>query len=170
MKVLAIHPGNVESAYALIDSKNYEPLEIDKIENNLLLEKIDYLYDKRNINNNLMDVVIEIGSDKNTLETVFWIGRFYERSLQNILVDEEGNKYEKVNRIYHKDIKMNLCGKTKANNSTITQALIDRFAYNVPNLGKGYKSTPGFFYGFRDDIWKSYAVGVTYIDNMKGGE
>ncbi|KHD34403.1 hypothetical protein NL50_17105, partial [Clostridium acetobutylicum] len=66
--------------------------------------------------------------------------------------------------IYRKDEKMNLCHSMKANDSTITQALCDRFAYGVRNHGKGTKKEPGWFYGFKKDIWQAYAVGVTYFD------
>ncbi|KHD34036.1 hypothetical protein NL50_18035, partial [Clostridium acetobutylicum] len=73
--------------------------------------------------------------------------------------------------IYRKDEKMNLCHSMKANDSTITQALVDRFAYGVRNHGKGTKKEPGWFYGFKKDIWQAYAVGVTYFDMyLKGDE
>lgn len=36
MRILAIDPGNTESAYCLIDTKTYKPLEFGKIENNSL--------------------------------------------------------------------------------------------------------------------------------------
>jgi hypothetical protein len=69
--------------------------------------------------------------------------------------------------IYRKDVKMNLCGQTRAKDSNIIQALVDRFAYNVPNRGKGYKKSPAFFYGFKSDIWQAFAVGVTYLDGVE---
>lgn len=31
-----------------------------------------------------------------------------------------------------------------------------------------YPKGVGWFYGFKSDIWASYAVGITYIDKIKG--
>ena len=69
--------------------------------------------------------------------------------------------------IYRREVKINLCESLKANDSNIIQALIDRFAPNTSNKGKGTKKNQGWFYGFSKDIWQSYAVAVTYLDNKK---
>ena len=66
-------------------------------------------------------------------ETCIWIGRFYEALSQ----------YSEPARVYRKDVKMNLCGQTRAKDSNIIQALKDRFG------DKGTKSKPGWFYGFK---------------------
>lgn len=60
--------------------------------------------------------------------------------------------------------KLTICHSPKANDATIKQALIDRFAPGVSNYGKGTKKDPGWFYGFRADEWSAYAVAVTYHD------
>jgi hypothetical protein len=72
------------------------------------------------------------------------------------------------NFIYRKDEKMAICHSMKANDASIRQALVDRFAYGVPNFGKGTKKAPGWFYGFRADIWQSYAIAVTYYEKTRG--
>lgn len=36
MRILAIDPGNTESAYCLIDTETYKPLEFGKVENDSL--------------------------------------------------------------------------------------------------------------------------------------
>jgi hypothetical protein len=81
-----------------------------------------------------------------------WIGRFAERSP----VTPE--------LVYRRDVKLHHCHSAKAKDANITQALIDRFAPGVPNKGKGTKAEPGWFYGFRADIWQSYALAVYVAD------
>ena len=81
-------------------------------------------------------------------ETVFWIGQFYAAAQQ----------YNNRSRIKRMDVKMNLCHTSRAKDGNIRQALIDRFGI------VGTKKAPGWFYGFKADMWAAYAVGVTYAD------
>ncbi len=57
-----------------------------------------------------------------------------------------------VEFVYRKDEKINLCNSMKAKDSNIRQALIDRFGE------VGTKRNPGWFYGFKKDVWSAYAV------------
>jgi hypothetical protein len=152
MCILAIDPGNVESAYVLLN-KDFVPTEFGKISNEVLLLNIPFY----SIGANFMaiEMVASYGMSVGVevFETVFWIGRFWEAA----------SKFSRT-KIYRKDVKMNLCHSMKAKDSNITQALIDRFAYGQPNMGKGTKKNPGWFHGFSKDIWQAYAVGVTYHD------
>ena len=70
--------------------------------------------------------------------------------------------------IYRMDEKINLCHDSRAKDSNIRQALIDRFAPNAANGGKGTKLNPSIFYGFSADQWAAMAVGVTYADLIAG--
>ena len=89
---------------------------------------------------------------KEVFETCVWIGRFVELArLQGI----------ETQYIYRKEEKMNICNSMKAKDSNIRQALIDRFGV------VGTKKNPGWFYGFKKDIWSAYAVGITYLDKIK---
>lgn len=152
--ILAIDPGSIESGYVVLDG-DLKPLEFSKIDNEDLLEKC-VLGDFDNIEHIALEMVASYGMavGKDVFETCVWIGRFYQAL----------GWHHRIKYIYRKDEKMNLCHTMRAKDSNIIQALVDRFAPGVRNKGKGTKKEPGYFYGFKKDIWQAYAVGVTYHD------
>ena len=97
---------------------------------------------------------------REVFETCVWIGRFTEALKGRC----------QITYIYRKDEKLTICNSPRANDATIKQALVDRFAYGQPNHGKGTKKMPGWFYGFRQDVWAAYAVAVTYHDMYRNGK
>ena len=146
--ILAIDPGNIESAYCLMDSETYKPIEFGKISNvQMLMKIIELKYDKI-----IIEMIASYGMavGASVFDTCVWIGRFIQA---RTCVDFE--------YIYRKEEKMNLCYSMKAKDSNIRQALIDRFG------DVGTKSNQGFFYGFKKDIWSAFAVGCTYLDKTK---
>lgn len=165
--ILGIDPGNEYTAYCLIDEENgCNPVEFAKEKN----EDLDscfqaMIYDLYYIKRKPFEVAIEmvasygmpVGAE--VFDTCVWIGRFAS-------IFEGYNK--KPLFIYRKDEKMSICHSMKANDATIKQALVDRFAAGVPNHGKGSKKEPGFFYGFKADVWAAFAVAVTCADKLKG--
>ena len=155
MRILAIDPGNTESGYALIE--DYKPLLIGKVRNQDLL--IYILAELPSLDNIVIEMVASYGMavGQTVFDTCVWIGRFEQAGI---------NSVRKVEKIFRKDVKMNLCGQTRAKDSNITQALVDRFSYpqHAEKGGKGTKNDKGFFFGFKSDIWQAYALGVTYLD------
>ena len=158
--ILALDPGTTETGVCILKVDDYRPLMYAKITNEHVMDMaLDWI--QQNSNETEMEVVIEmvasygmpVGAE--VFETCVWIGRFEERALQYGLP---------VHFIYRKDEKLTICQSPKANDATIKQALVDRFAKGTPNYGKGSKKAPGWFYGFSKDVWSAYAVGVTYID------
>jgi hypothetical protein len=144
--ILAIDPGNVESAYVEIDA-SYKPRVFGKIKNEELLTKIATIWPCEVV---VIEMVASYGMavGKEVFDTCVWIGRFMQGcGLPTLLV-------------YRKDVKLNLCGQTKAKDANIIQALKDRFG------DKGTKANPGWFYGFSKDVWQAYALGVTYLDKI----
>lgn len=161
MKLLAIDPGNIYSAYVVLDDK-LRPINHDKVLNEeLLYEFIPFM-----LKNGVTDVAIEMIASygmavgKTVFDTCVWIGRFWE-ALSLV-------KHKR--QIYRMDEKNVLCHDSRAKDANIRQALIDRFAPDTPNGGKGSKKAPGFFYGFSADQWAAMAVGVTYHDLYIRGE
>jgi hypothetical protein len=163
-KILAIDPGDVESAFVILD-ENLIPVEFGKIPNIELLASIKKLYRKYLFEHVAIEMIASYGMavGKTVFETCVWIGRF----VQMIIFEAE----TKPEYVYRKDEKINLCGSMKAKDSNIRQALIDRFAKHDFKNGKGNKKNPDVFYGFKADIWAAMAVGVTYYDmHLKEGE
>ena len=154
MSILAIDPGNTESAYVYC-SDDLTPLEFGKYPNEKLLEVLP-LYPA---DNTAIEMIASYGMavGKEVFETCVWIGRFATK------LESSGHNVEFV---YRKDVKMNLCGSTRAKDGNIRQSLIDRFGT------VGVKASKGFFYGFKSDIWSAMAIAVTYHDlrlNKKEG-
>lgn len=166
MSVLAIDPGNEESAAALIDLATRRPIWVAKLPNLEMLATLEG-YAPPELAGELQlttHVAIEmvasygmaVGAE--VFETCVWIGRF-QQSLQ----DWRGLDAELVKRI---EVKTHHCHDSKAKDSNITQALIDRFAKGLQNRGKGTKKNPGWFYGFHSDIWQAYALAVLKADKV----
>ena len=155
MKVLAIDPGNTESAYCIME--DYRPVEFGKIGNMQLLDLLRHRTRTEHFERVVIEMVASYGMavGKEVFETCVWIGRFTEAS------------YYSVDYIYRMDEKMTLCHSSKANDSTIRQALIDRFASHDYKNGKGTKKDPDYFYGFAKDVWAAFAVGCTWLDKRK---
>ena len=156
--ILAVDPGNVESAYCVIDKTNYKPIEFGKIENEKFRKKMVKDLKMYPIDNFAIEMIASYGMPvgKEVFETCVWIGRFMETF-----------KCKNTYYIYRKEEKINLCGSMKAKDSNIRQALIDRFARFDFKNGKGTKSNQDFFYGFSKDVWSAYAVGITWLDKQK---
>lgn len=146
--ILAVDPGNIESAYCLMDKKTYKPIEFGKIDNTFMLIKLKELkYD-----NLIIEMIASYGMPvgASVFDTCVWIGRFIQ-----------ARNCPEFEYIYRREEKMDLCYSMKAKDSNIRQALIDRFGE------VGTKKNQGWFYGFKKDIWSAYAVGTTYLDKQK---
>ena len=151
MRLLAIDPGTTESAYVVWNGKNI--VEFGKCENEDVVHWMDGNYDQAVIEQ-VRSYGMAVGAS--VFDTVFWSGRFYER-----LTEAYGVETHMLPRMA---VKMALCHSPRAKDANIMQALIDRFAPNTRNRGKGVKSDRGFFYGFHSDIWAAMALAVTFYD------
>ena len=153
--VIAIDPGTTESAYVGWDGRKI--LFFNKCKNLDLLSMVRS-YDRGG------DLIIEeinpYSMGKAIRDTIFWSGRFYEAWVSKDI----GYCATLLPR---NDVREHLCGSQsskKIKDRAIIQALVDRFAYGQKNFGKGTKKEPGFFYGFKKDVWQSFALAVTWWD------
>lgn len=160
MLVLAIDPGPIESGVVVL-LDGYHPWWHGIVKNNEVEKVIDSL-----LGDDRPEVVIEMVSSyglpvgKDMYETAVWIGRFTEIFAR---------KGWRLKRIYRPDVKLNICRSRSASDQNVINALINRFDPYRSNHGKGTKRDPGFFYGFKHDVWQAYALGVTYIDMKRSG-
>jgi len=157
-RLLAIDPGNRESGWVVIDVASRRPVEFGKTENAPLLERIDWGLGEGG--NAVIEMVasygMAVGAD--VFETCVWIGRFTEAILR-YRFDRKA-----PGLVTRRPVKLHHCHSAKANDANLRQALVDRFAPGQPNHGKGTKAEPGWFYGFRADIWQAYALAVYAAD------
>ena len=162
--IVAIDPGNEQSAYVIL-GPDLRPIASAKLANELMYAHMTEAIYQTALKhpgakfNYAIEMIASYGMPvgAEVFDTCRWIGRLEERLRRH-----------GVTLIYRKDEKITLCGSMKANDATIKQALIDRFAPGAKNYGKGTKKEPGWFYGFKADIWAAYAVGVTYHDMYIG--
>jgi hypothetical protein len=148
-RVLAIDPGNTESAWVLLGA-NARLLEFKKEPNEILIERL------RNLEFLEADIFIEMVASYGMpvgveiFDTCAWIGRFEEAC-------------GIATRLYRKDVKLYLCQDSRANDASIRQALIDRYGPEK-SIAIGTKKVPGPLYGVSGDIWAALAIAVMAYD------
>lgn len=139
--ILAIDPGTTESGWCVF--KQGKVLASGVASNDDVLDMISGgLGDEMAI-----EMVASYGMavGKEVFETVLWIGRFQQAR----------RTPEAVRLIYRKDVKMHLCGSTRAKDANVRQALIDLIG------PRGTKKNPGPTYGVTSHAWAALAVAVT---------
>jgi hypothetical protein len=151
--ILAIDPGPTESGYALFNVRHQEVVETG-IKSNYDLKQLcndvgKHIYKPVLAVEMIACYGMPVGAE--TFETCLWVGRF----------EEAFDPQKESVRCYRKEIKLHLCGTTKAKDPNIRQALIDR-------LGKpGTKKSPGPTYGITSHMWSALAVAVYAADQAK---
>ncbi len=155
--IIAIDPGNIRSAYCIIDD-SLKPIEFNKLDNGAMLGFVAGYHE--GIDTVVIEKVASYGMPvgAEVFETCIWIGRFTEAARRTYNVEY----------VFRIDEKLDICHDSRAKDANIRRALIDRFATHDFKNGKGTKDRPDWFYGFVADVWAAYAVGVTYMDKRRG--
>lgn len=150
--VLAIDPGTTQSQFIL-----WNPLlgvvRHGFLKNEDLLEQLGILCNSEPsvVFEGIQSFGMPVGAE--TFETCIWIGRFWQKCVGNGI---------NPTLAFRKDVKLHLCGTTKAKDGNIRQALIDR--YGEP----GKKAAPGRLYGISGHAWSALALAVTFADKAQG--
>jgi Holliday junction resolvasome RuvABC endonuclease subunit len=161
--ILGIDPGNKETGLVLIDEQRI-PTVFDKVENikvrewiirNLPLPAM-FAQDFVGIES-IASYGMAVGAE--VFETAEWSGRVREYV-------KDWTSKQNIYRVYRKQVKLNLCGTTKAKDGNIRQALIDRYPAigggKCPQIGT--KKEQGPLYGLHSDLWAALAVAHTVAD------
>ena len=120
---------------------------------------------------------------RDVFETIRWTGRF----------DYLATEICKLKLVYMKraDVKLHLCFSPRANDSTVRQAIIDKYGGDQVAIGgkkgvackgkgwagvgrppclecnqTGYETPPGPLKGISGHVWAALGVGLTYYDSL----
>lgn len=149
MTILAIDPGNIESAYVFWEDG--KPTGFGKVPSEDMGLIVAYYAELPQPPRIVCEMIASYGMavGKEVFETCLWIGRFQERCYINDAPFE---------LVYRREVKLHHCNSVKAKDANIIQALKDRFG------DKGTKANPGFFYGVSADVWQAIALAVYVAD------
>jgi hypothetical protein len=148
--ILAIDPGTTHSGWCRYQDGRV--IESGVIENAAVVG-LHYL---RQDDDMAIEMVASYGMavGAETFRTVWWAGRFAQQ-----WVDRTGRL---PMEIFRKDVKLHLCGTTKAKDTNIRHALIDRYGgEGGREAAVGRKATPGPLYGVVSHAWPALAVAIT---------
>lgn len=150
--ILAIDPGTHQSGWALYE--NSVVLDSGVFPNEKMLA---FIKDRPAHTPMLMavEMIASYGMavGKEVFETCVWIGRY----------KQAWHSPDEVLLVYRKDVKMHLCGTSKAKDANIRQAIIDMYPGSgggkCPQIGT--KGQPGPLYGVTSHAWPALAVAIT---------
>lgn len=154
MIVLSIDPGTTQSGWCEFDTEGKRVLDSGVFENADLLMRLER---PSRADHLAIEIIASYGMavGREVFETCVWIGRF-----QQAWRDPDA-----VQLVYRRDVKLYLCGTSKAKDANIRQAVIDLFPRTgggkTPQIGT--KTQPGPLYGVTSHAWPALAVALTSI-------
>lgn len=157
MYILAIDPGTTQSAWVVLGNKG-AIYHFGMEDNEVLVVHIRGMHPAGHL---AIEMVQSYGMPvgKDVFETVLWTGRFIQAWGQSYTL------------IYRSQVKQALCYDSRAKDSNIRQAVINRYPGSgggaTPQIGT--KEKPGPLYGIKRDIWSALAVGLTWLELHKKG-
>ena len=156
MNILAIDPGNEQSAFVLWNGT--EIISFGKYTNEDLLSIIHGLCSQYSPDYFAVEKVASYGMavGQTTFDTWVWAGRFLQHFIH---LSPISNNAEEV---FRKDVKLHHCGHTRAKDSNIIQALKDRFE---PGL-KPRLRPKKLLKGITADVWQAFALATYFYDKV----
>jgi len=155
--VLGIDPGPTQTGWCIYLPDAHRVLSCGVEENAVVLKRLQTVSYGRIAMEMIASYGMPVGRE--VFETCVWIGRF----MQALALPES------VDLVYRKDVKMHLCGTTKAKDGNVRQAILDLFPRTgggaTPQVGT--KGQPGPLYGVSTHAWP--ALGVAITSNARSG-
>lgn len=154
MTILAVDPGTTESGWVVYEDGKVVASGV--FGNSCMLETIAETPAKRLAIEMIASYGMAVGRE--VFETCVWIGRF-----KQAFRDPDA-----VELVYRRDVKLHLCGTSKAKDPNIRQALLDLFPRTgggrTPQIGT--KAQPGPLYGVSSHAWAALGVAVTAASQL----
>lgn len=153
--IIAIDPGSEKSAFVIWDGSTIITAKI--VPNEEMLTLLEWHSGWNMAKDKIVCLVIEkvqcygMPVGETIFDTVFWSGRF---------VQVWGEKWEAVPR---GEVKLHICHNSRAKDSNIRCALIDRFG-GSRDKAIGKKASPGPLYGIKSHLWAALALGLYWYD------
>jgi hypothetical protein len=154
-RIIGIDTGSEQSGFVVYNPQTNSLCDKYKMENNMLLDHLGMFGVDQHILAIEMVACYGMPVGKNIFDTALWIGRTVQH-----WVSMKG----KFCLVYRMQYKMHFTGNSRAKDSNIRQALIDRFG------DKGTKEAQGFFYGISADMWSASAIALFTYDKMIAGD
>ena len=151
MLVIAVDPGNIESAFAVYDADKDIPLDTGKIPNEELLRTVRRLLRAHPDAKYVIEMIQSYGMavGRSVFDTCVFIGR---------LISLRPRSARLITRV---SVKNHICNSAKATDANIRQALMDRWG-STRELAIGTKKTPGPLYHYQNtDTRAALALAIT---------
>lgn len=151
--IMAVDPGPTESGWCIFDGDHVR--ESGVMANPELLSRMRAAQSWDQGCRLAVEMIASYGMPvgREVFETCVWIGRFVQA----------WHAPEEVDLVYRRDVKLLLCGTSKAKDPNVRQAVIDMFPRagggKVPQIGT--KAAPGPLYGVSSHAWAALAVAIT---------
>lgn len=155
--IVAIDPGPAQSGWCIYDDGRVRDSGVRENEQFLRVLSTMGCIDGTLAIEMIASYGMPVGRE--VFETCVWIGRF----MQAWAFPKE------VRLVYRKDVKLHLCGTTKAKDGNVRQALIDLFPATgggkTPQIG--IKAKPGPLFGVSTHAWPALGVAITAKHQME---
>jgi len=154
--LIGIDPGTTESAFVAMSGRDL--VRFGKVPNDMMLSQLNY---EAIQSDNLAVLVVEMVSSygmpvgSEMFDTCVWIGRF---------IQVWGRRTE---RIVRQTVRAAMCHSSKATDSNVRAALIERYGGQTAAIGNVKKKGP--LHGVTGDVWSALAVATTYLERADVG-